>query len=61
MGFKKAKETVKQENIKKFLDVSESLNNVYMIDREQLSNEWIQFNTELGKSIVELYNFSFAL
>jgi hypothetical protein len=61
MGFKKAKETVKQENIKKFIDVSESLNTVYMIDRKQLSNEWIQFNTELGKSIVELYNFSFAL
>jgi len=61
MSFKQAKQVIKQERIKNFLELSESLNDVYMVNRERLSDEWIKFNTDLGKSIVELYKFSFDL
>ena len=61
MSFKQVENIIKQENIKKFLKLSESLDNLYLIDRKRLSDEWIKFNTDLGKSIVELYQFSFNL
>jgi len=61
MSFKQVENIIKQENIKKFLKLSESLDDLYLIDRKRLSDEWIKFNTDLGKSIVELYQFSFNL
>jgi len=49
------------DSIKMFLESSEKIKDTYMVKRDVLDDNWIKFNTDVGKSLKGFYEYTLEL